>query len=217
MRQSTILCFGDSNTHGMLAMAAMADRPRLSRAARWPGVLSAALGPDWHVIEEGHPGRTTVHDDPVEGAHRNGLSVLPALLESHRPLDVVAIMLGTNDLKARFSVTAFDIARSVGRLAGLVRASDSGPDGRAPQVLLLAPPPIEEVGVLAEAFAGGRAKSLLLADRIGAVAREMGLPFLDTAPLARTDPLDGIHLTAEGHRAIGLAVAAMLTGPRPPA
>ena len=77
----------------------------LARDERWAGRLARLL-PDWEVIAEGHPGRTTVHDDPVEGAHRNGLTVLPALLESHRPVDVVLVMLGTNDLKERFSVNA---------------------------------------------------------------------------------------------------------------
>ena len=66
---------------------------RYSRDERWSWRLQRLL-PDWEVIAEGHPGRTTVHDDPVEGAHRNGLTVLPSLLESHRPIDAVILMLG---------------------------------------------------------------------------------------------------------------------------
>jgi len=206
----TLLCFGDSNTHGTMALTSFAVRDRFDRATRWPGVAAAELGQGWQVIEEGHPGRTTVHDDPIEGAHKNGLTILPALLESHRPVDLVTIMLGTNDLKQRFSVTPQDIARALERLARLVLASEAGPEGRAPKVMLIAPVPIEETGLLAEMFSGGRAKSLELADRIGAVAAGLGLPFLDTAPLARVDPVDGIHLTPDGHRAIGLAVAARI-------
>jgi len=206
----TVLCFGDSNTHGTVALTSFSERHRFAPETRWPGVLAAELGPGWHVIEEGHPGRTTVHDDPVEGAHKNGLTMLPALLESHRPIDVVTIMLGTNDLKARFSVTPQDIARSVERLARLVLASDVGPDGGAPAVILMAPSPIEEVGLLAEMFAGGQAKSMELADDIAAVAADLGLPFLDAGRLAHVDPVDGIHLMPDGHRAIGRAVAGML-------
>ena len=124
----TLLLYGDSNTHGTMPMPmqGLGASGRFPRADRWPGRLAQLL-PGWEVIAEGHPGRTTLHDDPVEGAHRNGLTVLPAILESHRPVDVVLLMLGTNDLKARFSVTASDIALSLERLVRVIRASESGP------------------------------------------------------------------------------------------
>ena len=109
----TVLLYGDSNTYGTAPMGALGDARRFGADIRWAGHVARALAGRAEVIAEGHPGRTTVHDDPIEGAHRNGLSVLPAILESHAPLDVVAIMLGTNDLKARFSVTAADVALSV--------------------------------------------------------------------------------------------------------
>jgi len=82
------------------------------RSERWPGVLQAALGPDWHVIEDGLPGRTIGRDDPVEGTDRNALRTLPASLQAHRPLDVVVFLLGTNDLKARFGASAEQIAEA---------------------------------------------------------------------------------------------------------
>ena len=72
----TLLCFGDSNTHGTQPMRSRDDARRLGRRERWPGVLQAALGPDWHVIEDGLPGRTIGRDDPVEGADRNALRTL---------------------------------------------------------------------------------------------------------------------------------------------
>jgi lysophospholipase L1-like esterase len=74
-----------------------------------------ALGPEFTVISEGLPGRTTVHDDTVEGGKRSGVEVLPAILPSHAPVDLMLLMLGTNDLKPRFSVTAAEIARSLER------------------------------------------------------------------------------------------------------
>ena len=74
----TLLLFGDSNTHGTMPMADLSDVGRYDRDERWAGRLQALL-PEWEVISEGHPGRTTLHDDPVEGPHRNGLRVLPAL------------------------------------------------------------------------------------------------------------------------------------------
>ena len=111
----TLLCFGDSNTHGTMPMGDLSAMGRFDHRHRWTARLAGLL-PDWEVISEGHPGRTTVHDDPIEGAHRNGLTVLPALLESHRPIHAVLLMLGTNDLKERFSVNAGDIAQALERL-----------------------------------------------------------------------------------------------------
>lgn len=206
----TVLCFGDSNTHGTMAMATAQDRGRFDRATRWPGVVQARLGPDWHVIEEGHPGRTTVHPDPIEGVHKNGLAALPALLESHRPLDVVVVMLGTNDMKARFSVTPADIALSVEKLALAIGQSDAGPGGTAPAVMIVSPVAIRETGCLAGMFAGGQVKSRELAALLDSLARRLDLVFLDAAEVTAVDPLDGVHLKPDGHRAIGDRVAELL-------
>ncbi|MDW4500037.1 SGNH/GDSL hydrolase family protein [Sulfitobacter sp. D35] len=202
-----VMCFGDSNTHGTMPMERPGALDRLGPEARWPGVMAQALGVGWTVIEEGQPGRTTVHDDPIEGAWKNGAAVLPALLDTHRPVDLVVIMLGTNDLKARFSVTASDIADSAARLAALVRASIAGPGGAAPAVLLVAPPKIEEAGALASMFAGGAAKSSGLGQAFARVADRFGIPLFDAATVAAPDPLDGIHLSEDTHRALGAALA----------
>lgn len=208
--RSTVLCYGDSNTHGLRAMRHPDDRSRFRSHVRWPGRVSAALKPNLRVLCEGLPGRTTVHDDPVEGAHKNGLRVLPAILESHWPLHAVVLMLGTNDLKTRFAVTPADIARSVDRLIGVIAASRSGPDGTAPKVLLIAPPPIREIGWLAGHFAGGAAISDHLGPAYAAVADRWGCTFLDAKGVAEVDPVDGVHLTEAGHAALGAAVAAKL-------
>ncbi len=107
----TILCYGDSNTHGFNP----ATQGRFSLSERWTGVLMRELGSDYHVIEEGLGGRTTVWDDPIMES-RNGRDYLLPCLWSHKPLDLVIIMLGTNDLKDRFSLTPFDIAAGAGAL-----------------------------------------------------------------------------------------------------
>lgn len=202
----SLLLFGDSNTHGTMPMPDLDFDGRFDRDDRWAGRLARLL-PGWEVIAEGHPGRTTVHDDPVEGAHRNGLSVLPALLESHRPLDLVLVMLGTNDLKQRFSVNACDIALSLERLVRVIRSSDCGPGGGAPGVLLVAPPPILEVGCLAGMFAGGAEKSALLAVEIAAAAARLGVPFLDAGQVVQVSPVDGIHYDAAANPALAEAFA----------
>ena len=207
----TLLCYGDSNTHGTLPMAALSDMDRLGRDRRWPGLLAQAL-PGWDVIEEGHPGRTTVHDDPVEGPHRNGLRVLPAILETHRPIDLVVLMLGTNDLKGRFSVNAADIALSLEKLIAVIRASACGPAGGAPRVLLVAPPPILETGCLAGVFEGGAAKSRGLGVAVAQAAVRAGVAFLDAGAHIAVSPLDGIHHDAAAHAALAAAVAAAVAG-----
>ena len=137
----TIMCFGDSNTYGAIPTLARIGRHRFAPDRRWPGIMRRQLGNGWEVLEEGHPGRTTtVHDDPIEGLH-NGLKALPVCLETHMPLDLVILMLGTNDLKHRFSVTAADVADSIEVLVRGVHRSEAGHGGAAPAVLVVAPPP----------------------------------------------------------------------------
>jgi lysophospholipase L1-like esterase len=197
----SVMLFGDSNTHGTLPVPALGQGSRMARADRWTSHFAAQL-PGWEVIVEGQPGRTTVHDDPIEGAHRNGLSILPALLESHAPLDAVVIMLGTNDLKPRFGVPPVDIALGLERLVRVIR--DMSPQTR---VMLVAPPPITEQGCLAEMFGGGAAKSAQLAPAIAAAAARAGTAFFDAGPHLTVSPIDGIHYAPAGMRSFGLALA----------
>lgn len=208
MSPRTLLVFGDSNTHGTLPMPSLGFLGRHPADVRWPSVAAAALGRGWEVIAEGQPGRTTVHDDPIEGRHKNGLAALPALLESHRPIDVVAIMLGTNDLKMRYSLPPVDIALGAEKLVMAVRASTAGPGGAAPEVLLICPPPVIEAGCLAGIFTGVAARLQGLAGEFAAVAARQGVAFLDAGRVAAPDLLDGVHLDAAAHAALGAAVAA---------
>jgi len=210
MGARTVLCYGDSNTHGTLPLHNLGERRRLGPDERWPGVLAGESGSAWLVIEEGHGGRTTVHPDPVTGVHKNGLAVLPAILESHRPLDVVVIMLGTNDLKRRFNMPAIEIGESVAQLVLATLRSDCGPDGGAPEVLLIAPPPVLETGVLAEIFEGAAGKSKRLGSVIAAVAEKLGVGFLDAGEVIASSPVDGVHFDAAEHAKLGRAVAAAL-------
>jgi lysophospholipase L1-like esterase len=143
----------------------------------------------------------------MEGDYRNGIRVLPALLESHKPLDLVIVKLGTNDLKNCFHVSAADIAFCLDRLIRLIRAAGAGPDGTAPEVLVVAPPPILEVGCLAEMFAGGAAKSHGLALSIKAMTQRLDAGFFDAGQIIAVSPIDGIHYEAEAQQALGLAMA----------
>lgn len=206
MTLRTVLCFGDSNTHGTMPMASLDGSGRFDHAARWPSVMGQALGDGYEVIAEGHPGRTTVHDDPMEGEHRSGVRVLPSLLESHKPLDLVIVKLGTNDLKNCFHVSPADIAFCLDRLVRVIQGAAAGRDG-APQILVVAPPPILEVGCLAEMFAGGAAKSQGLAAAIRDMTVRMRVGFFDAGAVIRVSPVDGIHYEAAAQVALGLAMA----------
>ena len=211
MSQRTLLCFGDSNTHGSMPMASFGDQARHAPEHRWPSVLQARLGAAWTVVDEGQPGRTTVHDDPVEGAHKSGLRALPMLLESHRPVDLLVIMLGTNDLKARFGVSAFEIAQGVEVLVRLARASACGPQRGAPAILVVAPTPIVECEPLGDLFRGGRSISLKLADAFAAMGERAHVRVMDAGPIAQVSRIDGIHFEAPGLQAIGTAIADQVT------
>ena len=210
----TILVFGDSNSHGTMPLTRLGAVDRHPKAARWPDVMARAL--EVEVITEGHPGRTTVHDDPIDGAFKNGMRALAATLESHRPLDLVVIMLGTNDCKARFGLRGWDIAAGVGKLAQVVQASNAGPGGGAPDVLLVAPVPVEETGVLAEMFQGGRVRARAIAPALCDEADRLNCAFFDAGRVAHVDMLDGVHMDATAQTALGLAmadaVAAILKG-----
>jgi lysophospholipase L1-like esterase len=198
-----ILCFGDSNTWGYVP----GKGERFPRDVRWPGVLRRELGDGVLVLEEGQNGRTTVWDDPVEG-HKNGLAYLVPCLESHRPLDLVVLMLGTNDLKARFSVPPFDIGWSVRSLLDAIQRSGAGRSGKPPAALLVAPPPLGRLDMFAELFAGGPEKSRGLALHYRGAAEAFGCDFLDAGGVAAVSEADGVHLDAAGHEALGKAVAA---------
>ena len=204
-----VLCYGDSNTHGTAPMAHAEDRRRHAPDLRWPGVAGAALGPAYHLIEEGLPGRTTVFDDPIDGVHLNGRRYLQACLESHRPLDIVVLMLGVNDLKRRFSLSAYDIASGVGQLVFLTKTVTAA-SGMPAKVIAVSPPTILCAGWLAPMFAGGEETSRQLASAIKTQADRQGAIFLDLAPVARVSPIDGIHFDEAGQRAIGSVIAAAI-------
>ncbi|NCO21983.1 MAG: SGNH/GDSL hydrolase family protein [Rhodobacterales bacterium] len=197
-----ILVYGDSNSFGTPPMAERGLGARMPAPQRWTSVMAAALGKDWQVIVEGLPGRTTVHDDMVEGAHRNGLTVLPAVLYSHAPLDMVVIMLGTNDLKMRFNVPAIDIALSIGRLAALALAS-----GVTRDVLIVCPASVRETGCLAGMFEGAEARGAGLCVHVMREAARLGVGFVDAGAHVSVDPLDGVHLNAAAHAVLGQVIA----------
>lgn len=207
MKQKNILCFGDSNTWGFSPDCG----ERYDRQTRWPGVLQVHLGENFYVIEEGLPGRNTVWEDPVEGG-KNGLKQLVPLIHSHMPLDLLIIMLGTNDFKNRFSVSPLDISWSIGRLVKAALNSSHPLLGEAPEVLVLCPPPLADLGnsPFAGILVGAEEKSHQLASVLAAFCEENKIRMFDAGSVVQSSPVDGVHWEPDEHRKLGVAVAALV-------
>ncbi len=199
----TVLCYGDSNTWG----ADPAGGPRFGWDDRWPGVLQRELGDGYRVIEEGLPGRNTRWDDPIE-RQKNGLTQLGPILESHVPLDLVIVNLGTNDLKRRYNLTASDIAQSAGDLGAAAARIATNAAAEPSRVLLVAPPPIAELSDYDLLFEGALDKSRQFSRYYALAAKWYELDFFDSATVITSSPVDGIHFEVAEHHKLGTAIAA---------
>ncbi|MEO7222215.1 MAG: SGNH/GDSL hydrolase family protein [Devosia sp.] len=207
----TILCFGDSLTYGSNPIT---GAPRHAYEDRWPGALARQIGAAANVVAEGLGGRTTVHDDWFADADRNGARILPTLLSSHGPLDLVVIMLGTNDLKPFHGRTADEAARGMVRLVEIVRGHAAQKSEKQPKIILVAPPAIVDTDNddMLDHFGGPDVitESRNFAKAYERRAHELGVHFFDASAVARADPADGVHLNADNTRAIGEALVPLV-------
>ena len=138
----------------------------------------------------------------------NGARLLPAILNSHRPLDLVIFLLGTNDCKARFSPTAESITAGICRLIEMTRREAVGRGGAAPAMLVVSPPPMpSQVGALSPSFVGAAAVSARLADAYRSACRERGVEFFDAGRVIRSSEVDGVHWSSEAQVRLGEALA----------
>lgn len=197
----TILCYGDSLTWGYNAEGP--SRHRLED--RWTSVLQAGLGDAAQVIVDGLNGRTTAYDDHLASADRNGARILPTSLVTHGPLDLVVIMLGANDMKPFICGRAVGAKQGIQRLINIVRGITYPLASPAPDILIVSPPPLCETADpdFAAMFEGGIEQSRMLASFYSDLADVEECGFFDAGSVARTTPLDGVHLDAENTRAIG--------------
>jgi lysophospholipase L1-like esterase len=217
----TILCYGDSNTWGYNPRGG-----RYDHTIRWPMVMASLLngnsgalpgavpgtgGADavsYWVVEEGLNGRTTCLEDPVEG-DRNGLRQIIPILKSHKPLDLVILMLGTNDLKHRFNPSAYEVSQGAQLAAKAVFGSEAGPEDSAPRVLLVCPPPLTDASTFRQILADNALElSGKLPAYYRACAKECGAAFFDAGTVVKSSsPADGLHWETEDHRNFAGAMA----------
>lgn len=205
-----ILCFGDSNTFGTKDFT-VPDRFDLQ--TRWTGLLARTLGNEFRIIEEGMPGRTTAFNDPLRD-YRSGRHYLVPCLNSHRPLDLVITMLGTNDLQMRFSASPTDIATGIEILVDIIQKAGAGPNSCVPKILIIAPPPIGAIDPLEEpCWTGAYEKCGQLPKRYESVAGRYGCDFINSQAFLSVDDLgpDGLHLAESGHAKLGKHVAHRVT------
>jgi lysophospholipase L1-like esterase len=202
-----LMCFGDSNTHGTPPIVTRGVYARFDTATRWTCVAARALGPSWHLAEEGLPGRTAQYDDPVMGAHMNGRTGLRIALETHGPLDVMTLMLGTNDVKTRFATTPEIVAAGIAGLLDVALSMEMQARHSGFKILLICPPPVVETGPIKVEFWGGAARSQALAPLLADLAQSRGVGFLDAGRVIEVSPVDGVHFDEAAHAKLGAAVA----------
>lgn len=211
---TTVLCYGDSNTNGTKP-----DRSgRYKVNERWTGILQHQLGEDYYIIEEGLGGRTTDLDHYNPGKpSRNGLVYFKACIDSHMPLDIVLIMLGTNDLKTVYNRSAKDVAQALKQYPEYIDTYCDERNLKKPRIILVSPAYMDETatqfvesmpvaGVYDEVSAQ---KSKQFAEPIQKVAQETGCEFFDAATVTTTGE-DGCHLDAESHKKLAKALASII-------
>lgn len=206
MMKKRILCYGDSNTYGYNPMGGRYDED-----SRWPMVMQSALGEGYRVVEEGFNGRTFSQDDPTEGGFKSGVAYLPPCLMTHNPLDLVMVMLGTNDTKQRFGLSAQAIAHNLKEFVRIVRSYALDELGRPPKILVIAPPLIGDwlEGTIFYGHFGPEApaKSRELSRQMRRYAKLLGCGYFDGAQCASPCKADAVHLMPDQQRKLGLALA----------
>lgn len=210
MLKKHIVCFGDSNTHGYCADPADTETKsdRFSENERWTCLLQKKLGEEYYVIEEGLSGRTTVFDDPLHEC-MSGLDSIYSCLMSHEPVDLLVIMLGTNDCKERFNANPAAIAVGLERLILKARTVPAWRNGQ-PNILVISPPWMREgfsdlvMGLCCVE------KSPQLAKYFREKAGLTGCAFLDAEGVAEFNTVDYTHLSKKGHRQLAEKLAELI-------
>lgn len=206
MERKRILFYGDSNTWGYNGK----DGTRFPETIRFTGLLEQRFHQQYVILEEGLNSRTTAFQDDLR-PHCNGLTYLPVALFTHDPLDLVVLMLGTNDCKRRFGACAEEIGKGMELLIHQIR-SHGLLRGREIPIALIAPPPMAEEVLAADFMFDSR--SVRESQRLAAVYEELArmyhLFYLDGGTCCRPGQADGVHLDEQGHRQLFQALTEKL-------
>ncbi len=200
-----ILCFGDSNTHGFNPK----NGTRFDKNTRYTGILQQLLGENFNIIEEGLSGRTTVFDDPITYG-LSGIRYIEPCLMSHEPLDLVIVMLGTNDTKERFSANSNVIALGLTKLLQKIQSTSIAFEKNTPNILVVCPAPIRKEiyknPALRTMGYGCSEKSYELAPLYEDVCHNLGCHFLDAGKFVSTSDDDFVHLDENSHKILAKAL-----------
>lgn len=211
-----ILCYGDSNTWGTVAKHHINDpHLRYGRDVRWPCVLQTLLGDQYAIQEEGLGGRTTIYTANPAMPFKNGMYMLEGCLKTHAHLDLVILMLGTNDLHQPQPLPEDQMGLGISQMVELIQAHpEYGRDEKkCPEILLIAPPfitssaPDARIEVYPQFFGEyGERLSHQFPESYMKVAEKYGCYFLNAQDCTCPDPNDGVHLDAKSHRNLAAAV-----------
>lgn len=205
-----VLCYGDSNTWGKISSP---DGKRYPANVRWTGCLQKNLGDRYEIIEEGLSSRTTALDDPLRGEEKNGKKYLIPCLETHNPIDIVILFLGTNDLKERFNQTPESIALNIEGLIKIIQKQAENNNEESPKIILISPPLVDEsVPGVQDNYRGAEEKSKKLGYFYQKVAQKYSCEFVDIAKYVTPHKIDGYHLSAESHAKIAEILTQKLKG-----
>jgi len=201
-----IVCFGDSNTWGFNPL----NGERFAESVRWPTVMANMLGMEYSVIEEGLNGRTTVFNDPVED-FRNGSRYIIPCLNTNKPVDLVILMLGSNDIKSIFNANPFFITKGMAKLVELIQKSECGKNATSPKILVAAPVEIGKnimKSATAEYFHQYAPDvSRMLQEYYMEMAQEYGCEYINAALFAKPSEIDCVHMDEENHLRLAQAMA----------
>lgn len=200
-----ILCYGDSNTWG----AKPETFKRYEWGVRWTSVMQFELGEDYHVYENALNGRTTVFEDAIEEG-RNGKTGFDTTLEENSPLDLIIVMLGTNDVKLRFNLIPWDIGWGMDLLIKYIKRASCGRDRKNPQILIASPVVLGNAWsktILGTVFdSSSTQKSKKLFEIYKKITERNECHIFNAAEYA-TPGSDCVHITEESHLALGKAFA----------
>lgn len=182
-RAKVVLCYGDSNTHGTAPAG-----NRYETNVRWTGQLQQLLGNDFYVIEEGLGGRTTDLDHPrEEKPGRDGFEYFRPCVWSHAPLNIVILMLGTNDLKNVYHRTAQEVAEALVQYCNFLQEFDKNI-----KIIMVAPHPFRATEPVVFYDGASAKKSEELPEEVRRVAKAQGATFFDATELVTLGG-DGLH------------------------